>query len=196
MKTYQPRRHSGPLRISIPGIALLALISWLIGWSYTLFYHENPLSRTELPHSWWVFVFPCLPAMWLLWVLTDAVITLCVRHKRLEVIDCEIDSEKESILIKIKPTHYKRLSEDNITARFEYIYHGGLPRCFKHQKTRYDESNDWYEVKIDASGLLKSIQIKTVSIYIKPVKRLPFHCSYLIHKFKYNWIKWLEDNRR
>lgn len=172
--------------VQIGGIIFLSLF---IGGIYIPLYQENVAFRNLLFSTWWPWVLPCFPSMWLLWFIAESMIVLHTKHCLLQLIDFQVDEIKENIQITFKliGVPQSQVTEEMLKAKYQPVYgKGGLPIRFKYQQTIYDANEDLYEIIINTSGLL--IKIKDIFIYVEQKKGIiPYHCIYRVHRFPYDW---------
>ena len=181
MKVLKPVRLGGPPLVQIGGIIFLSLF---IGGIYIPLYQENVAFRNLLFSTWWPWVLPCFPLMWLLWFIAESMIVLQAKHRMLQLLAFQFDKRNENIRITFKliGVPQSQVTEKMLKAKYQPFYGGGLPSRFKYQQMIYDADEDLYEIIINTSGLL--IEIKDIFIYVEQKKGIiPYHCIYLVHRF-------------
>lgn len=186
MKIVKQTRPGGPLIVQAAVILFLLLF---LGGIYIALYHGNAAFRARLFDTWWLWVLPGLPAIWGLWLVADFIVTFPARHRRLLLIDFQVDEEKELIQIAFKLDGFPKVPvpTEMLAAGYQLIYgKGGPPIRFKRRQTIiYDPAGDLYKITLNAAGFL--MKIKEVFIFVKQKRLLPFHCIYKVHRFPYDW---------
>ncbi|MBS1371071.1 MAG: hypothetical protein HPZ91_14050 [Lentisphaeria bacterium] len=180
MKVIRAGRPNGSPLWQIAVIALLFLFPAAI---FKGLYDNNAVFREVLFREWWPWGLFCIPALWSLWLICDSAVMFATRGRAIELLAFETDPRAGTLRIRFRPVAGGDfpVPAEWVEARFQFMFTGGFPVRFRCQETRFDETEQCYDMRVEAGE--KLARLGHIWLYIRLPGIVPCHCIYRIHRF-------------